>query len=196
MSLQDTYEKFIDKKQSGLKAEARRIADELIVEYRLSPDPDFVYAMCETCSHKIDFVLWKELILPELGGGIADDPRAIRGMIQTIQNLYSSKRDWKEFGYITEEQLTIRLLAICPDDAWAKARRTDQLQKWLAYTIHEWPSGVLYGTDGATHEQCKEILDATEELSDLDEDGRFNALCDDVKEKTIQYRSRLAKKSV
>ena len=99
-------------------------------------------------------------------------------------------------GYISEEQLTIRLLEMCPDDVWAKARRMEQLQRWLAYTIHEWPSGVLYGSDGATHEQCEEILDAVGELRDLDEDGRFNALCDDVREKAMQYRSILAKKSV
>ena len=98
MSLQESYEKFIEKKQSGLKAEARRIADELIEEYRLSPDPEFVYAICEGCSHKIDFVIWKAVVLPELARGIADNPRAMRGMIQTIQNLYSSNRDWEELG--------------------------------------------------------------------------------------------------
>lgn len=183
-------------RRSGLKAKARQIADELIQAYRDCPDPEFVYAICETCGHKIDFLIWKAIVLPELQKGLADNPRAIRGMIETIQNLYSSKSDWESLEYITEEQLAIRLLQICPNDQWTRQRRTEQLRRWLSYTIHEWPSGVLYGADGATLEQCDEILDAVEELRGLDDARLSNDLCDEVKEKTIEYRSRLANRTL
>ena len=191
MSLIQTYNEFRFLKQSGRKAAARLVAMELIRMYRDDPDPEFVFEICERCDHKIDFMIWKELVLPVLAKGVESNPRAIRGMIQTIQNLYSSKSDWEALAYVTEDQLTARLLTLCPGDAWAKQKRIDQLRKWLSYTIHEWPSGVLYGTDGASIEQCDEILDVAQELRSLDEAGIFAALCDDVEQKTIQYRSRL-----
>jgi hypothetical protein len=81
---------------------------------------------------------------------------------------------------------------MCPSDQWAPKRKKDILSQWLAYTIHEWPSGVLYGNDGATLEQCKEIFEAVRELRLLDSESEFASLCSDVEEKTNAYRERLA----
>ncbi|MCA9200807.1 MAG: hypothetical protein KDA87_24885 [Planctomycetales bacterium] len=192
MSLMQTYKSFLTLKQSGRKAEARLIAMEVVRKYRDEPNPEFVYEICEQCDHKIDFMIWNGVVLPVLAEGLESNPRAVRGMIRTIQNLYSSKSDWEALGYVTEEQLTARLLKLCPGDVWAQDKRIEQLRDWLSYTIHEWPSGVLYGTDGASIEKCAEILDAVEELQSLDSAGNHAELCDDVRQKTIQYRSRLA----
>jgi hypothetical protein len=127
--------------------------------------------------------------LPELAGGMVDDPKAIRGMIRTIQNLYSEKSIWEELGHITEDQLTIRLLEISPRDVWARTKRVDQLRKWLEFSIHEWPTGVLYGEKGVD-----EIFEFIGELRKLDEEGRLTTLCRDVEEKTVRYMDRCARK--
>ena len=42
-----------------------------------------------------------------------------------------------------------------------------RLRRYLEYTLHELPAGVLYGVGGATEEQCAELMQATYELEKL-----------------------------
>lgn len=190
MSLIETYKQFQELKRSGKKSVARQMADKLIQDYKETPDADFIYAICELCDHKIDFIVWKAIVLPELKVRLWSDPKAIKALMQTIQNLYSSTSDWASLDYVTEEQLVYRLLELDPHDAWAKRQRVEQLKNWLQYTVHEWPSGILYGTDGATLEQCDEIIDAVNELRELDPVQSIE-LCDEVVKKTSIYKSKL-----
>lgn len=48
-----------------------------------------------------------------------------------------------------------------PDDEYAR------LLRFLEYTLHELPSGVLYGADGADEEQCSELMKDTYRLEEL-----------------------------
>jgi len=45
---------------------------------------------------------------------------------------------------------------------------------YLSYTLHELPTGVLYGCDGADKEQCKELLEFVQEIRGLltEEEGK------------------------
>ncbi|MGK5444638.1 hypothetical protein ACSNN7_22825 [Micromonospora sp. URMC 105] len=38
-------------------------------------------------------------------------------------------------------------------------------RQWLEYAVHELPAGVLWGVDGATPEQCAEMLDGLDEFA-------------------------------
>ena len=194
LAMDERYKKFLELKRSGRKQQARVLADEIISAYRSDPDFEFVLRVCDANTQKVDHLLWKNLILPEILARVADDPRAIKALIQTIQNLYSAKEEWKNLGYITEQDLTKRLLMLRPEDSWGKAARARVLSRWLAYVIHEWPSGVLYGPNGASLEECAEILDAVEELLVLDASGALVALCGDVRKKTRSYMERLESK--
>lgn len=40
-------------------------------------------------------------------------------------------------------------------------------RQWIDYAVHELPSGVLWGADGATPEQCKEMLDGLDAFDRL-----------------------------
>lgn len=60
--------------------------------------------------------------------------------------------------------------------------------------IHEWPAGILYGADGATTDECKEILSVLDEVEELDEVGSHSNLLNDVRTKTQQYIERLDNK--
>jgi len=66
------------------------------------------------------------------------------------------------------------------------------ISRFLEYTVHEWPSGILYGNDGASIGQCDEILESIKELIRLDNSETIIQLANNVKKKTIQYRIKLA----
>lgn len=190
MSLDEKYKQFVELKQSGHRRQARALADDLIREYLAEPDVSFLLRMCEACTHRIDHELWHRLVIPAIEPRLSDDPQAIRALIKTIQNLYSDKWVWKRLGYLTELDLTQRLLELCPEDAWARQARVAPLRRWLSYTVHEWPSGILYGADGASLSECDKILSAVEELLYLDHSGDSIALCQDVREKIALYKER------
>ncbi len=57
-------------------------------------------------------------------------------------------------------------VAIChdPEDRRSRLRLIDKIADRLHYSLHELPSGVLYGMDGATLEQCQELDEELDEF--------------------------------
>jgi len=54
-----------------------------------------------------------------------------------------------------------------PADRRSRLRVIDKVASWLRYSIHEVPSGILYGIDGASPEQCQELEEELEEFCGL-----------------------------
>jgi hypothetical protein len=40
-------------------------------------------------------------------------------------------------------------------------------RRWLEYAVHELPAGVLWGADGATPEECAEMVDGLDEFAEV-----------------------------
>ncbi len=189
-----SYEKFLKLKESGLRQNANQIAPEVVSEFWESPSRDFISILCEVPEHhKINYILWRGIVFQWIKPRIETEAFAIRCLLKTIQNLYGDKEAHKQVGYLTEEDLTRQLFRLEPNNTWAKQQLLTILIRCLEYTIHEWPMGVLYGRDGATLEQCDEILEAVQELRFLDTDGLHYELASDVESKTRAYKLRLAK---
>ncbi len=83
------------------------------------------------------------------------------------------------------------MLALSPKDTWARQVKIEQLQRWLAHSIHEWPGSIFYGADGASVAECDAILSAVDELLIFDQSGNCMAFCQDVREKVAQYKEHL-----
>ena len=189
-----SYEKYKQLKMKGLRKEANACVRNIIEEYLSSPDERFPYQILEDAdgNHKVNYLLFKKIVYPYLKPRLDKDPDAIRKLISNIQNLYQDKEIHRELGLITEKDLLRRLISICPNDTRAKNRLIIKLFLWLDYIIHEWPMGILYGQDGATYEECQEILDAVEELRQLDNSDRYRLFTEDVESKVKKYRERIA----
>ncbi len=190
-----SYAEFVTFKQRGLRNEAIQAAQRVVEEYVDSPRDDFPIMLCSDVEFKINHILWRGIVLPFVKPRLHDDPRAIKCLIATIQNFYSDKSAMKELAGVHEEQLILRYLEFCPHDEWAIERRRRLLVNWLEYTIHEWPAGVLYDNNGADESQCREILDAVQDLREIDKAGEYTTFCDDVQAKTVKYLKRLADKT-
>lgn len=70
-----------------------------------------------------------------------------------------------------------------------------KLLRYLEYTLHELPVGILYGANGANEEQCIELMKDTYRLEELAKDaGRniseFIAFCRWHYERYPHYLSR------
>ena len=70
-----------------------------------------------------------------------------------------------------------------------------ELLRFLEYTLHELPTGVLYGNDGACEDECADLMKKTYELEKLSkqldcEDSKFIEICRWHYERYPHYISR------
>ncbi len=172
------------------------MAPKVVSDFWQSPSRQFISKLCEVSDdQRINHLLWRGIVFRWVQPRLETEAAAVRYLLQTIQNLYSDQAAHQQVDYLTEEDLIRKLLRLEPNDRWAKQQLRSRLSHWLAYTIHEWPCGVLFGHDGATLEQCDEILEAVQELRALDTDGLSLELAADVASKTQAYKLRLARAS-
>ncbi|EKK01550.1 hypothetical protein RBSH_03111 [Rhodopirellula baltica SH28] len=111
--------------------------------------------------------LFRSVLLPALESAIAHrTPGAARWLAGFAQHIYkcSDLRPRLVDGTLAEHALLETALDHDPDDDHSRRKLLDLLVSRLNYTLHELPSGVLYGHDGASVDQCREML---EELDDF-----------------------------
>ncbi|HYH69016.1 MAG TPA: hypothetical protein VD866_30255 [Urbifossiella sp.] len=96
-----------------------------------------------------------------LAGHRAGLPGCARWLAGLAQHLYRSPSSRVQLP--EDEQTELGLLRaavrVDPHDHDSRRRLVEHLAGRLRYSLHELPSGVLYGMDGATPEECRELLE-------------------------------------
>jgi hypothetical protein len=187
------YDEYVKSHTFGLRKITNDLANDVVLEWEKTKDVEFAYRIVrERFGHKVNHILFTRIVFPVIKSGIRDrEYRAIRMAIECMPNIHSDRVRWEEIGFITELGLLRLCLEIVPNDKWAKGRYLDSMAGWLRYSIHEWPSGVLYGHDGATIAECGEILRTIEGVRAVDVEGKYSELLDDVEVKTQAYLIKL-----
>lgn len=111
----------------------------------------------------IRFPLFKNLLYSNLSEGVeSDNIEAIKLLIRLNQHLISYESYTKEYKY-SSLFLIIKGLNISPDDKQLLEMYEQDRKNYIRHTLHELPSGVLYGMDGASIEECSELLEVANE---------------------------------
>ena len=106
--------------------------------------------------------LFKHLIYPILSDKVEQsNVNAIKGLLKLNQHLVSYQGYTKDTKY-SSWTLLEKGLSISPDDRQLLELYESKTREYLNYTLHEIPTGVLYGSDGATIEQCEELIKEAE----------------------------------
>jgi hypothetical protein len=112
--------------------------------------------------------LFERVIFPVLLDGYRRRlPNYARWIAAAHELLRRCQRCWEELGFVSVLELLRRALEDDPNDLQAKQRVASEQAAFLRYALHEIPSGVLYGIDGADREECSEIGEAAAELERL-----------------------------
>ena len=101
------------------------------------------------------------------GGLETSTPGTARWLAGFAQLLYKSPSCSEQLpeDQRSEHGLLLRAVSENPSDIRAKKRLRTLMRSGFDYVLHELPSGVLYGQNGATIAQCDELL---AELSDYE----------------------------
>ena len=106
--------------------------------------------------------LYKNLIYPILSDQVEqNDVNAIKGLIRLDQHLVSYQGYTKDTKY-SSWTLLEKGLSISPYDRELLEFSEKTTRNYLSYTLHELPTGVLYGTNGASIEECEELINEVE----------------------------------
>ncbi len=102
--------------------------------------------------------LFLHVIYPVLTTGInsnnIDAIKSLLGLFEYFGN-YEDLMNDKRFSNWT---LLTKGLELAPNDNELLNMYERKQKDYFEYTLHELPTGVLYGSDGATIEQCNELL--------------------------------------
>lgn len=112
--------------------------------------------------------LFRRVIFPALLAGIQSSVTgSARWLAGFAQLLYKSPSCAEQLAENRRSEFGLLLQAIHddPNDHLAKKRLLKLMRSRFDYVLHELPGGVLYGHDGATIDECDELL---EELSDYE----------------------------
>ncbi|MBP6529304.1 MAG: hypothetical protein KA260_04235 [Burkholderiales bacterium] len=150
------------------------------------------YLTNRSVSQRMRHEIFEGVVFPVLLTGYKlGDPWCIGWLEACMQNLYSAKHLWAQIGYKSALELAEELVAASPCDADAKQRVLSHLIAWFHHCEHEWPAGILYGMNGATPEQCKEIGVCVVRAKALDEQHEHADFLASFETKVDSYLQRL-----
>lgn len=95
-----------------------------------------------------------------------DDVDAIKLMVKLEQHLIAYQGITKDYRY-TAVELINKGLQLAPDDKELLQMYEVKTANYLYYSIHEVPIGIIYGNNGATIEQCNELLGLVKEYEQV-----------------------------
>ncbi len=188
----DAFKQYID---SGRRTEAARSIADFVdsfadLEEKIAWTRD--YLATEGAGHLVRHELYEQVVFPPLLDGLSrSESWSLWGLARTAQNLYRSDKLWRQVNYMNAQGFLDRLLVQCPGDEKARKALLAALIDGMRYAIHEWPSGILYTHNGATLDECADILQDVAKARELDREQMHSTFLADFERKVGDYMARL-----
>ncbi|OOF24065.1 hypothetical protein BZJ19_11880 [Salinivibrio proteolyticus] len=195
----DHYQEYREFEEKGLKKPASKALRNFISSFENEIEKEeWVWEYLPTLQtnrhSRIRHEIFHELVYPILKAGYENNHFASTLWLgKLVQNIYQTQQLHEELNWISELNLYSKSYEIDPSNDEARLLLLKILVSWLEYSGHEWPSGILYGNDGATIEQCEEIGAEVERVLKLDKEHAHSEFIEQYVKKLSEYRSRLNK---
>lgn len=194
----DYYKQYLHYKAVGFRSEARANLQQFIDSFvSITEKEQWTREFLEAgeYGHKIRYELYEEVVFPALLNGYQrKDPWSVLWLARTAQNLYKVKHLHEQIDLKTDFGLLKECYLLDPNNIEIRKDLLNIQVQWLQYCIHEYPTGILYGNDGATTEECQEILSEIGFVREFDTKKIQEELLNDVQSKVLEYRDRSRKR--
>lgn len=141
--------------------------------------------------HKIRHELYEQLIFPVLLDGYRRrDAWSTLWLARTAQNLYTFAPLHALIGFKSEQKLLREAYQIDPKEE-IRESLLRALLRWFSYCQHEWPTGILFGGNGASAAECDRILEEVSFARALDAGAANEPFLREFEQRTREYRRRL-----
>jgi hypothetical protein len=184
------WERYQAAEKDGLRREALQILRDLLSALKVAGPEDKQRWVNDLLHRKFDlrapiplpFPLFEQVVLPEvIRMNDSGDPTAAKRLAQMNQLLFRARAAWESLGFPGNVDLWREAFRKNPGDEEVRQGLVKQLLDSVRYSLHELPSGVLFGSDGATAKQCEMLqleLEELRRLLNLDESNAHSAELD------------------
>ena len=193
------YEKFKRELESGLKKQASVSVRLFVESFQGESDiANWVWAYLpklEKNGHsRIRHEIFINLVYPTLKKGFElGEYDSTLWLGKLIQNIYQTDGLFEELGSLVEMDFYKKCYEIDPNNNEGVSLLRSSILNWISYCEHEWPSGILYGADCATLEQCIIIKKEADFALSLTYTSDEKTYIERFLEKLSQYEKRLNK---
>jgi hypothetical protein len=185
----DLWVQYLAAEGRGDRRAALPVLSEFVAQLRAGPKRELAEWAASFCRRVLDegepmplrHPLFIGVLVPFLKDGLKEKaPHTARWSAAVTQHLYSDQATWREFDFLTERDLLERALEHDPADVRASHRLLGVMWAQLRYASHEVPLGILHGPNGASFDECGQLL------ADLDRMGALAAAAGELEERRPQ----------
>lgn len=194
------YREFKDLEEKGLKKLASKALRAFISSFKNGQEKEewvweYLPKLQANRHSRIRHEIFHELVYPILKAGYKNhDFASTLWLGKLAQNIYQAQQLHEELDWVSELSLYKKSHEIDPGNDEARLLLLKAIVSWFEYSEHEWPSGILYGNDGATIEQCDEISAEVQRVLKLDKEHAYSEFIKQYVKKLSEYRARLNKR--
>jgi hypothetical protein len=135
--------------------------------------------------------LFEEIIFPVLWNGYKNkNISLIIWLAKLEQNYYQNDRIWKKMDYKTNMEIIMECYELDPYNNEVVDLYLEKLIEKIDFSIHEWPSGILYGNAFATKEECKMLLERNKLIMKLDRNKKYEKYINEYENKIREYMEK------
>ena len=143
-----------------IRADKTKRLDEFLDKTFTLSFEEIIYIIDYLTQNKITIrhQLFRQILYPILATEIdKDNIQAIKSFIR-LQEYYGNYQNLTEDNRFSIWKLIEKGLNIAPSDNELLKIYQEKQKNYFEYTLHELPTGVLYASDSASIEECKELL--------------------------------------
>ena len=191
------YQEFRELEEKGLKKQASKALRDFISSFENGKEKEgwvweYLPKLQANKHLRIRHEIFHELVYPTLKAGYEkSDFDSTLWLGKLAQNIYQAQQLHEELDWVSEFDLYKKCYEIDPRNDEVRLLLLKTIVSWLEYSEHEWPSGILYGNDGATIEQCDEISAEVQLVLKLDKEHIHSEFINQYVKKLSEYRTRL-----
>ena len=175
----DYFNEYLNYLNTGIKLKAKEYIKKFInsfVNYKEKElwTVEYLPKLDMNNNRRIRNELFEEIIFPVLLNGYNNKNISLMvWLVKLSQNCYQNKKIWEKINYKTDLEIIKECYELDPNNTDVIDLYLELEVKWISYAIHEWPSGILIGNNGATKEECKELLREIPFLIKLDRNKKY-----------------------
>lgn len=190
------YQAFLEYEEKGLKKQASESICAFVSSFKNTEDiSTWVWEnlpkLKKNNHSRIRHEIFNELVYPVLKQGYENNDFASTLWLGKLaQNIYQTQKIHKELNWVSATALYQKSHVLDPTNDEARLCLLKATIDWLIYAEHEWPSGILYGNNCATLEECDDINATVQQALELDTEQTYREFIQQFMKKLDDYKSR------
>jgi hypothetical protein len=189
------YGNYLARLAEGRRKDAGLMLDAFLRSFNSSEEREQwtrTFLTTHTYGARVRHELYAELIFPVLlAGSTRNDAWSFYWLAGTCQNLYSARGLYALIKFKRKTDLLKDAYAIDRTSTEVCRALLKSLLDDFAYASHEWPASILWSVNGATLNQCTEIMSEVALARELDRECAYALSIDEFESKVKQYKKRL-----